>query len=83
MHAFHSNTQEAEAGRSLKLEANLVYRASSRPVLQRNSVSKKTKRKQTTKNDTPKKFSGKIQKSCTRGSLKKWVVQADAAVWEA
>lgn len=83
MHAFHPNTQEAEAGRSLKLEANLVYRASSRPVLQRNSVSKKQKESKQQKMTPPKKFSGKIQKSCTRGSLKKWVVQADAAVWEA
>ena len=30
MHPFNSSTQEAEAGRSLKFKASLVYRASSR-----------------------------------------------------
>jgi hypothetical protein len=44
-HTFNSSTGEAEGGGSLKLEASLVYKASSKTVrallTQRNSVLKK------------------------------------------
>ena len=41
-HTFNPNTEEAEAGGSLKLKASLVYRVSSRTVrvTQRDHVSK-------------------------------------------
>jgi hypothetical protein len=68
MHAFHPNTQEAEAGRSLKLEANLVYRASSRPVLQRNSVSKKQKESKQQKMTPPKNFQEKFRSHALEGA---------------
>ena len=43
--AFSPSTQEAEAGRSLKFEANLVYRVSFRTprATQRNPVSRNPK----------------------------------------
>jgi hypothetical protein len=42
-HTFNPSTWEAEAGGSLKIEASLFYRVSSRTVraIQRNTVSKK------------------------------------------
>ena len=44
--AFHPSTWEAEAGRSLSLEASLVYKARSRTArtTQKNPVSKKKKK---------------------------------------
>ena len=47
MHAFNPSTWEAEAGGFSEFEASLVYKVSSRTarVIQRNPVSKKTKKK--------------------------------------
>ena len=47
-HAFNPSTWEAEAGRSLEFDTSLVYKVSSwtaRAVTQRNTVSKRKKKK--------------------------------------
>ena len=53
VHTFNSNTLEAEAGESLKIEASLIYRGSFRTAraTQKKLVLKKTKqtKKQKTK----------------------------------
>jgi hypothetical protein len=55
VHAFNPSTGEAETGRSLELEARLIYRVSSRTArtTQRNPISKKKKNNQKQPNKQP------------------------------
>lgn len=65
---FIPTLRRQRQGDLYELEANLVYRASSRPVLQRNSVSKKQKESKQQKMTPPKNFQEKFRSHALEGA---------------